>query len=227
MTRHFFALCLSFLVATLSASSLPGDPRPSSEAAELAACKIADQLYSQGRFQEAAVKYDAALKLNNELECAQVGVAKTLAAQGNTAMAQNTINAALDTHLGSPVLLHTLGDIDFRLGEMGPAEGAYRAALVANPKDARSYLGLAQLYRAFSLYAHADAALKRAHELDPNDPEVLLLWIEGLPRRERLPALKGYLDGHSEISGDRRAEMDRYVHFLEKTQDQAHSCLPS
>ena len=50
---------------------------------------------------------------------------------------------------------------------MSEAEQAFQAALQIDSKSVAAYVGLAGLYQSFSLYAHAYAALKRAHGLDP------------------------------------------------------------
>src|SRR5271165_6851364 len=96
MTRHVFASRLILLLATFSASGLAQDAQPGSEAPELSVCRVADQLYREGKFQEAAVKYDAALRLNNKLEPAQAGMAKTLLGEGYSDAALKTIIAAID-----------------------------------------------------------------------------------------------------------------------------------
>ena len=227
MARHVLVLALCVLaLTTFPSSGLTQDAHPSSEAAESTACKLAEQLYSEGKFQQAAEKYTAALKVKSDFEPAQAGLARALKASGNTDEALKTITAAVNARPNSALLLHTLGDIQFRRGDMGEAEQAYRTALQIDPKDVGAYVGLAHLYRAFSLYGHAYAATKRAHELDPKDPEVQLLWLDTLPRAERLPAIKSYLAGPHAGTPSQRAELGEYVQYLEKTKDMPASCTP-
>jgi hypothetical protein len=118
-----------------------------------------------------------------------------------------------------------MGDVKFRLGDMGEAEQAYISAIQIDSKNVKSYVGLAHLYSAYSLYGHAYAALKRAHDLAPNDGDVQLLWLATLPRRERVAALKSYLGvSHPLTEGDREG-LQHYLAYLEITADQsAHSC---
>jgi tetratricopeptide (TPR) repeat protein len=114
-----------------------------------------------------------------------------------------------------------LGRVQFRLGDMGDAEEAYHAALQIDSTNVDAYLGLAHLYRAYSLYAHAYAALKRAHDLDPHNPDIQLMWMQTLPRHDRLAVLEAYMSGLRQPSPG----LQRYESYLKKTQDEPpHSC---
>jgi len=78
---------------------------------------------------------------------------------------------------------------------MHDAELSYLRARKADPKEAHAYLGLAQLYRSYSLYRTAFDQLLSAHEIAPDDIEVQRAWLNTLPRKERLAAMESYLAG--------------------------------
>ena len=96
-------------------------------------------------------------------------------------MRLTAITSALAAQPNSAPLLAAMGDVDFRRAQMPEAETAYRKALKIDPKLVHAYLGLARLYRAFSLYRHAYDELQRAHEIAPDDPEVQRMWFGQLP----------------------------------------------
>jgi tetratricopeptide (TPR) repeat protein len=187
--------------------------------------KLASQLYNQGKFAGAVAKYQSALNIDANLEPAQAGLGLALLAENKPDEALATINNFLTVHPNSAALLVALGNARFRLADMGEAEQAYLKTLRIDSKNVGAYVGLSHLYSAYSLYGHAYAALKRAHEIDPDDPDVQLLWLRTLPRRERLASLKAYLaKPHADSEADRE-DMQQHLHYLEKTVDQPiHSC---
>jgi len=195
-----------------------GNPSP-----ELASVQVGDQLYSLGKWRDAADKYQAALKISSNLEPAQAGLSLALLHTGKSDEALLTVLAAINAHPDSARLMSVLGKVKFRRGEMAEAEQAYQAALQIDSKNVDAYLGLARLYGSFSQYAHSYAALKKAHDLDPKDPAVQLMWMQTLPRRERLAAVEAYLAGpHPQTE---QADMQRYVDYLRKIHDDPpHAC---
>ncbi len=224
MTYRERAVCIAVVIPLLVCRAVVEEKAPAGSA-EQTSLKAAQQLYDEGKFQEAAEKYRIALKLNDALELAQVGLALSLLAANNTDEALQTASAALVAHPDSSAVLDALGRIQFRRGEMADAEQAYHTALQINPDDVKAYVGLAHVYRAYSLYAHAYADLRRAHELDPKDPEVLLLWIGTLSRGEHVPALRSYLAAAHAVTPQEHRDLEERLHFLEKTADQPpHAC---
>jgi tetratricopeptide (TPR) repeat protein len=224
MTCNALTLCLLLTLTSLISKALADEPHAQPQEA-LVAVNLGDQLYNQGKAQDAAEKYRLALKINGNLEPAQAGLARALLAAQKTDEALATVLAAIAAHPDSPRLLVAMGDIRFRRAEMPEAEQAYQVALQINAQEAKAYVGLAKLYNAFSLQGHAYAALKKAHEIDPKNPEVQLMWTDTLPRPERVAALRDYLAGPHAETPEQRAALEQYLHYLEKTADQApHSC---
>ncbi len=205
-------------------ASYAEDDKPNTESQALAELRLGDDLYVRGKYEDAVAKYQSALKTAANLEAAQAGLAMALLHSGKTDTALQTVIAALGTHPESARLMAVLGKVKFRRGEMSEAEQAFQAALQIDSKSVAAYVGLAGLYRSFSLYAHAYAALKRAHDLDPKDTEVQLMWLQTLPRAERLPAIQAYLAG-SQGRTDDQDRLKEYADYLQKTRNDApHSC---
>ena len=103
------------------------------------------------------------------------------------------MNTALTAQSNSAALLAAKGDVQFRRAEMSDAELSYLAAKKLDRTEAHAYLGLARLYRSYSMYRIAYGELQVAHEIAPDDIEVQRAWLGMLPRKERLAALEAYL----------------------------------
>lgn len=195
------------------------------KAAANPALAAADQLYATGKFAEAADSYQAILKTDPKLIAAQVGLVRSLLREQKIDEAQAEITSALAAEPNSAPLQTTMGDVDFRRAQMQAAELAYRKALQIDPKQVRAYLGLARLYRVYSLYRHAYDELQRAHELAPDNPEVQRAWFNQLPRKERIAAIESYLAGPHPDNPEETASLQRYLDFLKAMADKpVHGC---
>ena len=81
---------------------------------------------------------------------------------------------------------HTnIGNLHVSLGEMGPAEAAFKTALELNPKWVPALVNLADHYRATGRDAEAGELLQQAANLAADAPEVLLARAFWLVRQKR------------------------------------------
>jgi len=189
------------------------------------AVAAADQLYRAGKFAEAETSYQALLKTDSKLVPAQVGLVRAMLRQQKIDEALESVNAALTAQPDSAALLAAKGDVQFRRGEMSPAELSYLTAKKHDPREVRAYLGLARLYRSYSLYHTAYGELQIAHEIAPDDVEVQRAWLGMLPRQERLAALEAYLSGSHPDDEEETKRMTEYLEFLKATADKpVHAC---
>ena len=189
---------------------------------ELAA---ADQLYRAGKFAEAEASYQALLKTDSKLVPAQVGLVRAMLRQQKIDEALGAANTALAAQPNSAALLAAKGDVQFRRAEMSDAELSYLAAKKLDRKEVHAYLGLARLYRSYSMYRMAYGELQIAHEIAPDDIEVQRAWLGMLPRKERLAALEAYLAGSHPDDEEETKRMTEYLEFLKATVDKPiHGC---
>ena len=185
----------------------------------------ADQLYRSGKFANAESGYRALLKADATLVPAQVGMVRSMLRQQKIDEAFEEVNAALSAQPNTAALLAAKGDIQFRRGEMVDAETSYLAAKRHDPREVHAYLGLARLYRAYSIYRHAYEQLNGAHDIAPGELEVQRAWLGMLPRKERLAALQAYLAGPHPEDEDETKWMTEYLDFLSATANKpSHSC---
>lgn len=220
----FLRSALSFfvLLSFLKLVAFADETKSSVSTPELAA---ADQLYRAGKFAEAEASYQAILKTDSKLVPAQVGSVRAMLRQQKIDEAMDEVNKALAQQPNEAPLLAAKGDVLFRRGEMTDAEGSYLAAKKLDPKAVRAYLGLARLYRSYSLYRKAYDQLQTAHEIASDDIEVQRAWLNMLPRKERLAAMEAYLGGPHPDDEEETRWMTEYLAFLKATADKpVHAC---
>ncbi len=185
----------------------------------------ADQLYRAGKFADAADKYQAILKTDPQLIAAQAGLIRSWLRQEKLDEAFAAATTDLAAYPNSPPLLAAMGDVQFRLAEMSQAEMSYRKALDTDPRNVQAHLGLARLYRCYSLYREAYNQLLAAHQYAPDDPEVQRLWFGQLSRKERIAALEAYLAGPHPDDAEETESLRHRLEFLKATADKpVHAC---
>jgi Aspartyl protease/Tetratricopeptide repeat len=185
----------------------------------------ADQLFRAGKFADAETSYQAILQKDAKLVPAQVGLVRSMLKQQKIDESLDAVNKALILTPDSASLLAVKGDVHFRRGEMSAAEKSYLRANAIEPKEVRTYLGLARLYSSYSFYRKAYDLLEAAHTLAPTDIEVQRAWLRLLPRKERLAALEAYLAGPHPDDPEETQWMQEYLNFLMATVDApVHSC---
>jgi tetratricopeptide (TPR) repeat protein len=229
--RWFFpALILLFLQFSIRSEILGQDAKPPDLDTQLAA---ADQLYRAGKFAEAETSYQALLKNtasngavsknDPKLVPAEVGVVRSMLRRQKIDEAFEAVNDALASYPDAAALLAAKGDVQFRLASMYDAEASYLAAKKLDPKEVHAYLGLARVYRAYSMYRIAYGELKIAHDIAPGNPEVRAAWQSTLTRKEKLAAIEANLRGP--LSEEERRQLTEQLEFLKATIDKPlHSC---
>lgn len=185
----------------------------------------ADQLLRAGKFAEAEINYQTILQTDSKVVAAQVGLVRSMLGQQKIDESLEAVNKALTLTPDAAALLAVKGDVEFRRGEMAAAETSYLKAKASNPKEVRAYLGLAKLYAAYSLYRKAFDLLQTAHTLAPEDIEVQRIWMQTLPRKDRISGLEAYLAGPHPEDPDETKSIEDYLDFLKATVDKpVHAC---
>ena len=213
----------SCLVAGQSAAdaSVPPSPDPGTSVVLPEALK----LYRTGRFDDAIAKYQSALQQDPKSGEAYAGWSRCLLKQQKTVEAFEIANKGVSAVPDSAAAHSALGDVLFRKGDMHGADVEWvKAANDAKP-DARAFLGIAQLENSMSLYAKAKKALERAHELDPDDPEIQRRWFSTLRRSEQIRELEQYLSHATNDDEKTRYALERRLELLKARQEQpSRSC---
>src|ERR1019366_1914290 len=126
-------------------------PTPAAQTATQPALAIADQLLAAGKVPEASAKYHAIVQADPNSVGAQVGLIRSYMMMQKLDEAQAAIDTALAQQPNSWLLLLTLGDLRYAQGKIPEAERAYLKAQTLKPDEAAPYLGLARVYRVYSL----------------------------------------------------------------------------
>jgi len=223
MRRSIFRLpTVACFLLLLLALAWADDAKPVDINLDLAG---ADQLYRAGKFAEAETGYQSILEKNPGVVAAEAGLVRAMLQQQKVDEAFAAVNSALATQPGSTALLTAKGDVQFRRGELAEAEVSYLAAKKLDRNDVKAYLGLARIYRSFSLYRHAYDQLMSAHQIAPQNIEVQRAWMGMLSRKEKLAALQAYLAGPHPDDERETKWMQEYLEFLKATADKPiHAC---
>ncbi len=204
-----------------SASAGPQSVNPGTANNPLAA---ADQLFAAGKILEAGARYQALVNADPKLIAARVGLIRCYMMVEKLDEAQAAADAAIALEPNSWLLQLTLGDLRFAQGKLPESERAYVKAENLKPDEAAPYLGLARVYRVYSLNRRAYDNLKRAHEVAPNEIQVQVLWFNSLPHQDRVPALEAYL-ASPEVNPQVARQLEQYLAYLKKNADApTHAC---
>lgn len=235
MTPRFLAVTAALSILSLSGRAVAQAANPTGQKAGIVLqgptapaaqgpLAEADQLFAAGKFLEAATKYQAILKTDPSLLQAQVGFIRSLMMMQKLDEAQAAVGLALKMQPNSWLLYLTQGDLDYAEGRIPDAERAYLKAKDLAPNEAAAYLGLARVYRVYSLNRRAYDSLKRAHEVAPNELTVQLVWFNSLPHQIRIPALESYLASPN-LNPQIAAKLQQYLAFLKKNANApVHAC---
>ena len=184
----------------------------------------ADQLFAAGKIAEAGAGYQALVKADPKSIGAQVGLIRCYMMLQKLDAAQAAADSAIGLQPNSWVLQLTLGDLRFAEGKIPEAERAYVKAENLKPDEPAPYIGLARVYRVYSLNRRAYDNLKRAHEVSPNEIQVQLLWFNAIPHQDRIPAVEAYLAGPG-VNPQVGKQLQQYLAFLKKNADApTHAC---
>jgi tetratricopeptide (TPR) repeat protein len=184
----------------------------------------ADQFFAAGKIAEAAAKYQALANAHPEFVAAQVGLIRCYLILQKLDEAQAAAERAIALQPNSWLLQLTLGDLRYAQGKIPEAEQAYVKAENLKPDEPAPYLGLARVYRVYSLYRRTYDNLKRAHELAPNEIQVQMLWFNALPHQERIAAVEAYLAGPG-VNPQVARQLQQYLALLKKNAGEpGHAC---
>jgi hypothetical protein len=222
MTRRFLAAVMVSALLWLPLHGFTAVVEPAPQNADFSG---AEMLYRSGKFAEAAAKFQAMVKADPKMVPAQVGLIHSLLREQKIDEAQAAAIRALTLQPNAAPLTTAMGDVQFRMGEMPEAERSYLKALNLNPKDPAPYIGVARVYRAYSLYRRAFDELDRAHRIAPDSPAMQRMWLGTLPPGERIAAIEAYLASGRSEDPEETALLRRDLDFLKAMVDKpAHPC---
>lgn len=169
--------------------------------------------FRKGKFDTAINEYQTVLKNDPKCSDAYAGLARVYLKEKNPQLASETI--AKGTQLAdAPAVQVALGEVLFRQGKIPEAEKEWVDVINSGNLDARAFWGLYRVSNAISMYKRARTMLEKAHELDPNDPQILQAWIGTLRGQERIEALQLYLASPNNDDPETRQEYQDWLKAL-------------
>jgi len=132
-------------------------------------------LYRNGRFDEAAQRYQQLLETQPRSAEVYAGLARVYLKQKKLQQARETLSKGLMS-ADTAVIHVALGEILFREGKLPEAETEWLNVVNSGHSDARAHLGLARLSAATARYKQAKKEIDEAHKLDPGDPDIQTYW---------------------------------------------------
>jgi len=160
-------------------------------AAESPAREEARRLLYAGRYEQAAERYRALLAGDPGWGEGYDGLVRALLAAKKTPEAYQAFAQALNRAPNTAGAQTAAGRAMFRGGELKKAAEAFDAALKLDPRYASAVSGVARLASCTSRFQTAERLAAVAHQLAPDDPEMIVAWAETVKDRgERIQALE-------------------------------------
>jgi len=133
-------------------------------------------LFAQSEHRRARAACRRLARAHRDSAWAHLCTARAFLAWNRAGRAFEELEAALGAEANHYESLVALGDAHRLRSAVAEAESAYRRAIAANGQASEPHFGLGQLYAQARRHDDALAALRRAHELSPDDPDVDL-WL--------------------------------------------------
>ncbi|HXN17612.1 MAG TPA: aspartyl protease family protein [Candidatus Binatus sp.] len=174
------------------------------------------QLYRTGKLDAAAAAYNAIISAGGpDLLLAYIGLSRVYLRQEKVNEAFAVASSAVALTPGKTPAITALGEVYFRQGKMRLAEDSFLNPQKVCDIDARSYLGLAKIYRATSNYKREKRAIGQAYKLDPDDPDIKRVYMDTLSHAERIKFLQDYLSRETNDDVEDRAGLVRELAVLQ------------
>ena len=136
------------------------------------------------------------------------GLILALLQQQKVKDAADAVQTSLAANPHSPLLITLRGEVELREGEPWTALATAGESLKLDPCNPRTQFLLSHVSAIDYYFTSAHNLLTKAHELDPEDPEIRSFWIGILPIKQAIPELEAYLTAPR---GD-DADETRYLH---------------
>jgi tetratricopeptide (TPR) repeat protein len=170
--------------------------------------------FRQGDFSKAFELYFSAARNNPKDMQAIEGQIRSLLQEGQISEASQLADSSVAANPSSAELVAAMGEIRLRQGRLPEAAEAYQTSIKLDPCLARTRYDWYQLLWIESMHASGYEQLRMAYQLDPDDPDIHLSWIERLPLPDRIQQIDDYLEKTADIPADQQRSLKEYVSQL-------------
>jgi tetratricopeptide (TPR) repeat protein len=185
-------------------------------------------LYRKGSFDQAVGKFNEVLKADPGSGESYAGIIRCYLKQDRVHDADDELQKGLQATPENPDFKVAQGELLFRQGEIPEAGTLFGEVMVLVPPNARAYLGAARVAEASAMYAREQVLVKRAHEIDPAEPDIKKMWMQTESVPGRIKSLQGYLAQPSNDDADTRRTLTESLELLRASQPAPlGGCRPS
>lgn len=174
----------------------------------------ASQAFTSKNYPKALELYTAASKSNPQDMDAIAGQVRSLLAEQQVDAASDLAEKSVAAHPKNAVLATVLSEVRFRQGRLADTFDAYRTSMALDPCLARTRYDLYRVMRIESMYASAYTQLQAAHQLEPDDPDIHIAWIDNLPLTQRSKEIDAYLANPKNKPLGKQQDMKEYADRL-------------
>jgi predicted aspartyl protease/alkylhydroperoxidase/carboxymuconolactone decarboxylase family protein YurZ len=178
----------------------------------------AQDLLRKGRLTEAADAYNKIIASGADVPAGYAGLARVNLKEKNVSGAYTAAAKAVDLDPKFSDGHVALGEVYFRQGKLADAEKEWISVVNSGRATARAYFGLYLISHATSNFKSAKARIDRAHQLNPDDPDIWRAWAFTLGREQRLKELRDFMAAQridADADTDRHEGMSHYIAMLE------------
>jgi tetratricopeptide (TPR) repeat protein len=218
--------CLSGSFARTMAQAPPAttEPNASNTAASTASPVLLNEppsvskamhLYRDRKYDDAVTEYKRVIQAGFNAPAGYAGLARVELKQNKVADAAAAAQKGIDLgpHLAATHI--ALGEVYFRQGKIEEAADEFRKLVVANTSDAQAYYGMAKVMHASSYHKKEKLLIDRAHQLNPDDPDIRQAWMASLSLTERIKELQAVLDAGT-LESAVRADSEKHLARLKE-----------
>ena len=174
------------------------------------------ELLRKARLTKAADAYNKIIASGADVSAGYAGLARVNLKEKNVSGAYTAAAKAVDLDPKFSDGHVALGEVYFRQGKLADAEKEWISVVNSGHATARAYFGLYLISHATSNFKSAKARIDRAHQLNPDDPDIWRAWAFTLGREQRLKELRDFMAAQRiDADTDRHEGMSHYITMLE------------
>lgn len=187
-------------------------PQAASQALELA-----EKSYWLGGFDQAVSLYREAIARDSSSWKAHYWLGRTFLKKDDLEQAERAAQTLYQLAPESAAAHALLGEVRYRMARFDDSRANYLSAIRLDDKFARAYLGLGKILMDECNFKSSKQKLKKAYQLDPNDPDIVRLWASTQKGEERVGLLERYLTLATNEEEKSRAEIQNWIDMRKQT----------
>lgn len=212
----FSTTCIAYIAAAalLPLTTIAQNQTVSCPSAPSHAATPADTAYINGDYAGAEQLYSQALVQQPNDPALSAALVRTLLHESKVTQASLVANAAAKNQPTSAPALTALAEVQLRAGEPWQALQTLDSATASDRCFANAYLVRSRILRLDSMYASERAELKKAHDIDPTDPDIATAWSRIVSPAQEIDGIAQSLTAMKDLDTDTRQKAEATMQSL-------------